>query len=205
MFRSTSPVAETLGLDAPLITYNGALIRTGPNGETIFHHPMDLDWPRKSFAFSGSGTGTSKATSGTCSTWTRRTTNPGIRQPRLHRPGSPRLRTLCSPGCTHKAPGHRRRRGADPSHAGQREGPFRGSPLRGHFQPALPGHGLPGGEQRKIPGTPRQTPRRLPGGNPCHRRFGERPATLRGRGVPRGHGQRQTIPQRCRRRGDDIQ
>jgi hypothetical protein len=42
MFRSTSPVAETLGLDAPLITYNGALIRTARTGETIFHHPMDL-------------------------------------------------------------------------------------------------------------------------------------------------------------------
>lgn len=51
MFRSTSPVAETLGLDAPLITYNGALIRTARTGETFFHHPMDLELAKEVLRF----------------------------------------------------------------------------------------------------------------------------------------------------------
>ena len=41
MFQSALPFATELGIKLPLITYNGALIRQGDNGETIFHRPIE--------------------------------------------------------------------------------------------------------------------------------------------------------------------
>ncbi|MDU4959312.1 MAG: Cof-type HAD-IIB family hydrolase [Sporomusaceae bacterium] len=41
MFRSARPFAAGLGLDVPLITYNGALIRGAVSGETLLDRPVD--------------------------------------------------------------------------------------------------------------------------------------------------------------------
>ena len=43
MFQSALPFAEKLGIELPLITYNGALIRRGTSGETLFHRPIEAD------------------------------------------------------------------------------------------------------------------------------------------------------------------
>lgn len=43
MFRSARPFAEGLGLDVPLITYNGALIRGALSGETLLDRPIAAD------------------------------------------------------------------------------------------------------------------------------------------------------------------
>lgn len=43
MFRSTLPYAQLLGLDVPLITYHGALVKTARSQEEIFHCPVPLD------------------------------------------------------------------------------------------------------------------------------------------------------------------
>lgn len=43
MYRSTLPYAGELGLDVPLITYHGALVKTSRTGEEIFHCPVPLD------------------------------------------------------------------------------------------------------------------------------------------------------------------
>lgn len=40
MFQSTLPFARELGIGLPLITYNGALIRHGISGATLFHRPI---------------------------------------------------------------------------------------------------------------------------------------------------------------------
>ena len=42
MFCSTVPFARQLGITLPLITYNGALIRRIPLGETLYHQPIEL-------------------------------------------------------------------------------------------------------------------------------------------------------------------
>lgn len=42
MFRSTLPIAEKLGLDGYLITYNGALIRR-VDGDTLWHKPVPAE------------------------------------------------------------------------------------------------------------------------------------------------------------------
>ncbi len=42
MFCSALPYAQQLGLDVPLITYNGALIKCGLSGETLRHLPLDM-------------------------------------------------------------------------------------------------------------------------------------------------------------------
>ncbi|HWQ62368.1 MAG TPA: HAD family hydrolase, partial [Negativicutes bacterium] len=39
MFPSALPYAQQLGLDVPLITYNGALVKCGLSGETLLHNP----------------------------------------------------------------------------------------------------------------------------------------------------------------------
>ena len=41
MFQSALPFATELGIELPLITYNGALIRQGDTGETLFHRPIE--------------------------------------------------------------------------------------------------------------------------------------------------------------------
>jgi len=43
MFQSALPFAQELGIHLPLITYNGALIRRGVSGETLFHRPIATD------------------------------------------------------------------------------------------------------------------------------------------------------------------
>lgn len=42
MFQSALPFAEELGLDLPLITYQGALVKY-PDGRVIYHQPLPLD------------------------------------------------------------------------------------------------------------------------------------------------------------------
>lgn len=42
-FRTTVPYAEQLGVDAPLICYQGALIRDHRSGATLFHRPIPGD------------------------------------------------------------------------------------------------------------------------------------------------------------------
>lgn len=42
MFRSAVPYARELGIDLPLITYHGALIRTASGEETLYHQPVPL-------------------------------------------------------------------------------------------------------------------------------------------------------------------
>jgi Cof subfamily protein (haloacid dehalogenase superfamily) len=43
MFRSTLPYAEQLGINVPLITYHGALIRKAAGGPDIWHRPVPLE------------------------------------------------------------------------------------------------------------------------------------------------------------------
>lgn len=43
MHRSALPYALELELDIPLITYNGALIRSSLSGETLLHRPLDIE------------------------------------------------------------------------------------------------------------------------------------------------------------------
>jgi len=40
MYRSAAPFARQLGLDVPLITYNGALIKSSLSGEVLYHRPL---------------------------------------------------------------------------------------------------------------------------------------------------------------------
>ncbi len=42
MFRSSLPYAEELGLDVPLITYHGAMVKKARSQEEIFHRPVPL-------------------------------------------------------------------------------------------------------------------------------------------------------------------
>lgn len=42
MFRSSLPYAEELGLDVPLITYHGAMVKKARSKEEIFHRPVPL-------------------------------------------------------------------------------------------------------------------------------------------------------------------
>ncbi len=43
MFRSTLPYARQLGINVPLITYHGALVRKAAGGPDIWHRPVPLD------------------------------------------------------------------------------------------------------------------------------------------------------------------
>lgn len=43
MFRSALPYARQLGIDVPLITYHGALIRKAAGGPDIWHRPVPLE------------------------------------------------------------------------------------------------------------------------------------------------------------------
>lgn len=47
MHRSALPFARQLGLDVPLITYNGALIKSSLSGETLLHQPIDQELARQ--------------------------------------------------------------------------------------------------------------------------------------------------------------
>ena len=41
MFQSALPFAQELGIQLPLIVYNGAMIREGNSGKTLFHRPIE--------------------------------------------------------------------------------------------------------------------------------------------------------------------
>ena len=41
MFQSALPYAQELGIQLPLIVYNGAMIREGASGKTLFHRPIE--------------------------------------------------------------------------------------------------------------------------------------------------------------------
>lgn len=47
MFCSTLPYARQLGLDVPLITYNGGLVKNALSHDTLFHCPIPLDVAQK--------------------------------------------------------------------------------------------------------------------------------------------------------------
>jgi len=43
MFCSTLPFARDLGINAPLINYNGAMVRDTVSGKTLFHRPIERE------------------------------------------------------------------------------------------------------------------------------------------------------------------
>ena len=43
MYVSVKPYADALGLDVPLVTYNGALVKGSKSGKVYYEHP--LCWP----------------------------------------------------------------------------------------------------------------------------------------------------------------
>ncbi|MDI7247634.1 MAG: Cof-type HAD-IIB family hydrolase [Bacillota bacterium] len=51
MFRATAPFAEDLGIDTPLITYDGALIKTARTREVISHRPVPLEHAKDVVAY----------------------------------------------------------------------------------------------------------------------------------------------------------
>ncbi len=50
MFRAAVPFAEELGLDAPLITYDGALVKTAKTEELYWHKPIPIEDAREILA-----------------------------------------------------------------------------------------------------------------------------------------------------------
>lgn len=55
MFRSAVPFARELGIDLPLITYHGALIRTAGEEKTLYHQPVSLEIAREVSAIAREG------------------------------------------------------------------------------------------------------------------------------------------------------
>ncbi|MDA8441488.1 MAG: Cof-type HAD-IIB family hydrolase [Peptococcaceae bacterium] len=51
MYRSALPFALELGLDVPLITYHGALVKTSLGHEVLYHRPVPLDLASYVLAF----------------------------------------------------------------------------------------------------------------------------------------------------------
>ena len=47
MFCSVKPYAEQLGINLPLITYQGALVKNALSGEVLLHRPVPLDLARQ--------------------------------------------------------------------------------------------------------------------------------------------------------------
>ncbi|MDD4169985.1 MAG: Cof-type HAD-IIB family hydrolase [Desulfotomaculaceae bacterium] len=47
MYRSAEPYARELGLDTPLITYQGALVKNALSGEVLFYRPLPLRYARE--------------------------------------------------------------------------------------------------------------------------------------------------------------
>ena len=43
MYVSVKPFADALGLDVPLVTYNGALVKGSKSGKVYFEHPLKLE------------------------------------------------------------------------------------------------------------------------------------------------------------------
>ena len=51
MYCSTAPYARKLGLDVPLIVYNGAMIKSGISGEVLYHKLIAEELSREVLAF----------------------------------------------------------------------------------------------------------------------------------------------------------
>jgi len=51
MYRATVPFAEKLGLDAPLITYDGALVKNAKTQEVYWHKPIALENAREILSY----------------------------------------------------------------------------------------------------------------------------------------------------------
>jgi len=50
MYRSALPFAREMGIDLPLITYQGALVKTSGSGEVLTHHTVPLELAREVIA-----------------------------------------------------------------------------------------------------------------------------------------------------------
>ncbi len=51
MFRSALPYARELGINLPLITYQGALVKEAGSGEVLLHRPVPLEVAREAVAW----------------------------------------------------------------------------------------------------------------------------------------------------------
>ena len=51
MYVSARPYAEKLGLDVPLVTYNGALVKGSASGEVFYEHKMKLETANEVLAY----------------------------------------------------------------------------------------------------------------------------------------------------------
>ncbi len=51
MYASVRPFAEKLGLDVPLVTYNGALVKGSRSGKVFYEHKMKLETAREVLAY----------------------------------------------------------------------------------------------------------------------------------------------------------
>ena len=51
MYVSAQPYAERLGLDVPLVTYNGALVKGSLSGEVFYEHKMKLETANEVLAY----------------------------------------------------------------------------------------------------------------------------------------------------------
>lgn len=51
MYVSVRPYAESLGLDVPLVTYNGALVKGSVSGKVFYEHKMKLETAREVLRF----------------------------------------------------------------------------------------------------------------------------------------------------------
>lgn len=51
MYVSVKPYADALGLDVPLVTYNGALVKGSKSGKVYYEHPLKLETAREILAY----------------------------------------------------------------------------------------------------------------------------------------------------------
>lgn len=51
MYCSARPYAEMLGIDIPLVVYNGGLVKSTQSGEVLFHQPVPLELANEVLAF----------------------------------------------------------------------------------------------------------------------------------------------------------
>jgi len=51
MYCSARPYAEMLGIDAPLVVYNGGLVKSWKSGETLFHQPVPVELAQEVLGF----------------------------------------------------------------------------------------------------------------------------------------------------------
>lgn len=51
MYCSAQPYAQMLGIDVPLVVYNGGLVKSAQSGEVLFHQPVPVDLAKDVLAF----------------------------------------------------------------------------------------------------------------------------------------------------------